>query len=109
MAKGKKSVSLTDYATKNRPKVDLARQQEADKKSYSTLGISLYTAELELVEDLTKALRKAGTRKASRSLVIREALIRLGKQLKGKSPKEIRADFLQHEAERVRENHSSDN
>jgi hypothetical protein len=73
----------------------------SQKRGYKVITISLYTPEAEWIEQITKALQRAGNPKANRSLVIREAILRLQKELEGKSSDEVLKDFIDHQARRA--------
>jgi hypothetical protein len=51
------------------------------KRGYRVVAMSLYTAEAEWVDYITRTLQQAGNPKANRSLVIREAILRLQEEL----------------------------
>ena len=56
--------------------------------------MSLYAREAQWVDETTQVLRRAGIPKASRSLVIREAILGLGEALAEKSPDQILQYFI---------------
>ena len=70
------------------------------KKGYKVVAISLYTPEVQWVEQTMKTLQRAGNPKANRSLVIREAILRLQEDLEEKNPEEVLQDFIKHQAKR---------
>ena len=73
------------------------------KKLYRIVAVSLYAPEADFLNETTEALRKAGNLKANRSLVAREAILRLQESLKEKNPNQILSDFNEHQAKRVNE------
>ena len=52
------------------------------------------------VDQTTAGLKRAGNSKANRSLVVREAILRLQESRKDKEPRDILVDFSEHEARR---------
>jgi hypothetical protein len=73
------------------------------KTGYRVVAFSLYSPEADWVDQVTKALQLAGNAKANRSLVVREAILRLQDELKEKSPTEILADFTTRQAKRAQD------
>ena len=107
----KKSIreSLTEKAVSGtrQPRPErLQEPQEPEKpqKRYRTLGISLYTPEADWVDEITNQLRTAGNSKANRSLLIREAIWHLRKELEGKTPEEIDRYLSEQQAQRGLDN-----
>jgi hypothetical protein len=83
-----------------------ARLRDANRTSrpgYRVVAFSLYSPEADWVDQVTRALQLAGNAKASRSLVVREAILRLQDELKEKSPAEILADFTRRQAKRAQD------
>ena len=78
-----------------------ARAREVEKKGYRVVAVSLYTPEAEWVDQATEALKRAGSPKANRSLVVREAILRLQRDLQDKNPEEVVRDFTEHQAKRA--------
>ena len=70
------------------------------KKTYRVVAISLYVPEAEWVDEATTMLQLGGNSKANRSFVVREAILRLQEDLKGKTPQDIVHSFAEHEARR---------
>ena len=68
-------------------------EPDSQKKGYKVVAISLYTPEVQWVEQTMKTLQRAGNPKANRSLIIREAILRLQEDLKEKNPEEVLQDF----------------
>ncbi len=64
-------------------------------------AVSLYEQDLHEADRITDVLRRAGWPKANRSLVMREALARLERELAGKSPEEIFRYFVDQYARRA--------
>ncbi|SRR6266404_2780796 len=78
---------------------------EADRvkpKGYRVVAVSLYTPEADWIDNAAKALRMAGNPKANRSLVVREAILRLQEDLAAKDPSSMLKDFSQRQAKRTR-------
>ena len=79
------------------------RRLEADRikaKGYRIVAVSLYTPEADWIDEATEALRKAGNTKANRSLVVREAVMRLQHEVDVKNPNGLLADFTARQAKR---------
>lgn len=100
-----KKSRLIERAKQNarKPRPPRLLEPEAPRKKvkgYKVVAVSLYTPEFEWVEQTTAGLKRAGNQKANRSLVVREAILRLQKSLNEKAPEEILADFQVAEAER---------
>jgi hypothetical protein len=74
----------------------------APPKGYRVVTVCLYVPEAEWLDDLTVSLQQAGHPKASRSLVVREAVLELQKALEGKSPREVLGNFAERRAGRTR-------
>ena len=70
-------------------------------RRYRVIAVSLYDEELVEADRITAILRQGGWPKANRSLVIREALVRLEEELRGKSPEEIFRYFVDRYARRA--------
>jgi len=64
------------------------------------VAVSLYLPEAEWIDRVTADMQKAGNPKANRSLVVREALLRLQEELQGKIPEEVLKDFTERQARR---------
>ena len=76
---------------------------EADRtkpKGYRVIGISLYTPEADWLDQATAALQRAGNAKANRSLVVREAILRLQQQVDTKDATGLLKDFTARQASR---------
>ena len=76
---------------------------EADRtkpKGYRVVAVSLYTPEADWIDHAATALRMGGNLKANRSLVVREAILRLQEELDSRAPNEIQSNFTQHQARR---------
>lgn len=103
MATSKKAERLKARAVAGvrTPKPTATIEAESQKKGYRVIAVSLYTPEAEWIDQTTKALKQAGNPKANRSLVVREAIIRLQTSLKDKAPAEILQDFTEHQAGRA--------
>ena len=78
---------------------------EADRmkpKGYRIVAVSLYTPEADWIDNAAKVLQSAGNPKANRSLVVREAILRLQEDLATKDPSSVLKDFSQRQAKRTR-------
>jgi hypothetical protein len=71
------------------------------RRGYRVVSVSLYHEEADEADRVTAILKRAGWHKASRSLVIREAVARLGEELTGKSPEDIFRYFIDRYARRA--------
>lgn len=98
-----KKSRLIEKAKQNvrQPKTPQTISAELPKSSYKVVAVSLYTPEADWIDQTTKVLQLAGNPKANRSLVVREAILRLQQQLQEKSPDEIVRDFTEHHAQRM--------
>jgi len=85
------------------PKPPRLLDEKPRKQGYRVVGVSLYTPEADWIDAAMKALKSAGHHKATRSLVVREAVLRLQEALKDKAPQEILDDFIKHQAQRVQQ------
>lgn len=70
------------------------------RPGYRVVAVSLYTPELEWVDRATALLRSAGHTKASRSLVVREAILRLQEGTAKLNPQQLLRNFLERQAVR---------
>ena len=68
------------------------------KRGYKVVAVSLYTDQAETVDRTTRELQRAGFAKANRSLVIQQAIERLGQELAGKNPEELIRFFAERRA-----------
>jgi len=87
--------------TVRQPKSRETLQTDTDKKGYRIVAVSLYTPEAHWIEETTKAIKKAGNPKANRSLLVREAILRLQEALKGMNPAEMLQDITEHQRKRT--------
>lgn len=78
-----------------------ARLRDAARPGYRVVAVSLYTPEAEWIDQITRTLQLAGNAKANRSLVVREAILRLREELAAKDPGEILVDFTARQARRA--------
>ena len=78
----------------------LVETDQRQKREYRIVAVSLYKPESDWIDYLTLMLQRTGIPKANRSLVVREAIIRLQEELKEKSPEEVRNDFIERQARR---------
>ena len=88
-------------ATRRLPQPQRLAEPTPPKKRYQVVAVSLYTPEAEWVNRATQILRRAGNPKANRSLVVREAILRLQDDLADKSPEEVLRYFTDRAARRV--------
>jgi hypothetical protein len=70
-------------------------------RRYRVIAVSLYDEEAMAADRITEILRQGGWPKANRSLVIREALLRLDDELSEKSPEDIFRFFVDRYARRA--------
>ena len=89
--------------TARTPKPSQLFEEGRRQKGYKIVAISLYTPEAEWLDQATRALQIAGSPKANRSLVVREAIDRLRESLRGKSAAEILTDFTTHQSRRAQQ------
>ncbi len=78
-------------------------------RGYRVIAVSLYDGEATAADRITDILRRCGWPKANRSLVIREALLRLEEELSEKSPEDIFRYFVDRYARRAGQLPSSPN
>ena len=91
--------------SKETARVPLPSRLEADrarKKGYRVVAVSLYTPEADSIDQITADLQKAGNSKANRSLVVREAILRLQEEVSTKDPGDMLRDFSSRQAKRAR-------
>ena len=93
MAKAKQTVRTPEPAR--------LRDAVRGKPGYRVVAVSLYTPEADWIDQVTRALQLAGNVKANRSLVVREAILRLQEELREKGPGEILLDFTARQARRA--------
>ena len=103
MATKNKKARLVASATASvrTPSPERVVQDQARKKSYRIVAVSLYRPEADWIDHATAALRQAGNPKANRSLVVREAVLRLQEEVQHKSPQELIHDFTERQAKRM--------
>jgi hypothetical protein len=78
-----------------------AKESKRPAGRYRIIAVSLYEEQADTADRITAALQHSGWPKANRSLVIREALLRLADELAAKSPEEIFRYFLDRYARRA--------
>ncbi len=88
-------------ATTRQPRSTRLLEDGQQKKGYRVVAVSLYTPEAEWIDHTFKLLQRAGNPKANRSLVVREAILRLQEELKGKNPEQTLRYFIEHHAKRA--------
>jgi len=71
------------------------------RRRYRVIAVSLYEEEAVEADRITEILRESGWPKANRSLVIREALLRLEDELSGKSSEDVFRYFVDRYARRA--------
>jgi hypothetical protein len=71
------------------------------RKTYKVVAISLHPDALNEADRLTDVLRRAGWPKATRSLVVREALGRLYEDIADKRPEDVFRYFVERQARRL--------
>jgi hypothetical protein len=102
MATKSKKARLVASATASvREPIPQRAQEPARKKGYRVVAVSLYVPEAEWIDQMTTTLRHAGNPKANRSLVVREALLRLQEELGSKNPDQLVRDFTERQAKRT--------
>lgn len=102
MANKKDRLIQKAAATARKPKPERIAEVEK-KKGYKVVAVSLYTPEAEWVDKTVRILQSAGNPKANRSLVIREAILKLQENLHGKNPEEILYFFLESQRKSMAE------
>lgn len=70
-------------------------------RAYRVIAVSRHHQEANAADRITEILRQAGWPKANRSLVVREALLRLEDELSEKSGEEIFRYFVDRYARRA--------
>ncbi len=88
-------------ATTRQPRPTKLLEEGPQKKGYRVVAVSLYTPEAEWIDHTFKLLQRAGNPKANRSLVVREAIVRLQEDLKGKNPEQTLRYFTERQAKRA--------
>jgi len=79
-------------------KPNVQRVRDASpQKGYKVVAICLYTEEIAWMDGIKEALQHAGKRRATRSGILHDAIQRLQRHLKDKSPAEILQDFKEQE------------
>src|SRR5580704_7203783 len=71
------------------------------ERRYRVIAVSLYDEEADAANRITTVLQQSGWPKANRSLVIREALLRLADEFAGKSSEDIFRYFVDRYARRA--------
>ena len=69
-----------------------------ESRPYRVVAVSLYELQADIADQLAALLRRAGLPRANRSLVMREALLRLQEDLEGKSPADVLRYFVDRQA-----------
>ena len=94
MARSRETVR---FPTPSRLEVDRVKP-----KSYRVIAVSLYTPEADWLDRIAGDLQRAGNPKVNRSLVVREAILRLQEQVNSKDPMHVLKDFTERHAKRSR-------
>jgi hypothetical protein len=76
------------------------QRTRAQPKGYRVVAVSLYTPEADWIDEIALMLRCSGNPKANRSLVVREAILRLQEDLHHKDPAAVLRDFIDRQAKR---------
>lgn len=76
------------------------------RTSYRVIATYLDAGEIAEADRIAETLREAGWPRATRSLVIREALERLREDLRNKSPEEVFRYFIDRRGRRAAESSS---
>ena len=74
---------------------------------YRRVTVVLYVSEAIEADRIVEILRDGGLPKANRSLVLREALLRLQQDLEGMQPAEVFRYFVNRQTDRIRARYSS--
>src|SRR5215469_5098420 len=69
-------------------------------KGHRVVALSLYTPEADCIDEIALLLQRSGNPKANRSLVVREAILRLQEDLREKDASDILRDFIGRQAKR---------
>lgn len=93
----------TANATPKRRRRREAPQGKKDKRppGYKVLGISIYEKESVWIDRITELLRTAGKPRANRSMVIREAILRLQQEIQSETPQDVLRYFNERESARL--------
>lgn len=83
------------------PQPERLIETEKRRREVKVMAYSLYPAEITWVEQVATSLKNAGNPRATRSLVVREAILRLQEELKGMSAGQIFDDFHQRQRKRA--------
>ena len=78
-----------------------SRVLKGTARRYRVIAVSLFDDETAIADTLTAMLRRCGWPKANRSLVIREAILRLGDELAGKTDEKVFRYFVDRYARRA--------
>jgi hypothetical protein len=84
------------------PQPERLVETDRRRREVKAMAYSLYPAQIEWVEQLASNLRKAGDPSMNRSLVVREAILRLQEELQGKAPDVILDDFHARQKKRAK-------
>jgi hypothetical protein len=84
------------------PQPERLREAEKRRREVKAMAYSLYPAQIDWVEQMALSLRKAGDPAANRSLVVREAILRLKEELDDKTPDDILDNFHARQKKRAK-------
>jgi hypothetical protein len=87
--------------TARKPQPERLIEAEKRRREVKATAYSLYPAQIDWVERTAATLRKAGDPSANRSLVVREAILRLQEELDGKGAEAILDDFHARQKKRA--------
>jgi len=102
MAASKKTEHLKQRALAGlrAPKPASLLEPPRSRPRYRVVAVSLYAPELDWLEHATHLLQIAGHAKASRSLVVREAILRLQEATWKLNPQQLLHDFMERQSVR---------
>lgn len=84
------------------PQPERLLETEKRRREVKPTAYSLYPAQIDWVEQTAAALRKAGDPSMNRSLIVREAILRLQEELEGKTPDDMLDDFHVRQKKRAK-------
>ena len=77
------------------------QMRKRKRDTYRIVAVSLYAHEAGEADRLTDVLKRAGWPKANRSLIVREALLRLEQDVAGKDDEGVFRYFVERQARRL--------
>jgi hypothetical protein len=102
-AKKQKLIAKAQASVRS-PKPARLQDGRRSKPGYRVVAVSLYQPEADWIDQVTRQLQLAGLSKANRSLVVREAILRLQEELGQEGPAGILVNFTTRLAKRAQEN-----